>query len=90
MGQYYKKSDIVDGKFYKQPRFIRAEFEKIQAREITLQAGDRLDIIAQANYGNPNYWKALALFNGIEYFFEIQDGDILRLPYKIEEVLEKI
>lgn len=90
MGQYYKKTDIVDKKYYKIPRFIHAKFDKIRAREIVLQSGDRLDIIAQANYGNANYWKALALFNGIEDFFEIQDGDILRLPYKIEEVLEKI
>ena len=90
MGQFYKRSDVVSGKYYKIPKFIKSNFDGIDAREIIYQSGDRLDLIAQINYGNPNHWRAIALFNGIEYFFELKEGDILRLPYRIEEVLERI
>lgn len=90
MPLFYRKSDVKNGKYYKPARFIKSDFEDIEAKELVLQAGDRLDIIAQSEFGNPNYWKALAAFNGIQYFFEIRDGDIIRIPYRIEDVLERM
>lgn len=67
-----------------------ADFSGIKAREIHFSDGDRLDIIAEIEYGNASYWRALAVFNNISYFFAPQPGDIIRLPYKIKEVLERM
>lgn len=90
MGQFYKRSNIKQKKFYGPPNWIKAKFAGIKAEEIPVQSGDRLDIIAESRYGNPDYWKAIAAFNGIEYFFELKDGDIILLPYRIEDVLERM
>lgn len=87
---YHKKKDIIKNTYYRPPRFIKADFSGIKAREIIIQEGDRLDIIAQNIYGNANHWRAIALFNDIGYFFDLTPGSVLRLPYDINKVLNRI
>lgn len=90
--KYYKKSDEVNGRFYQSPSWIRKNFldVEIESKEILFEAGDRLDIIAQQLYGDPSYWKAIALFNNIGYMFELQPGDRLYLPLRIKEVTDRL
>lgn len=87
---FHKKDDIVNKTYYRPPRFVKADFSGIKAREIIIQEGDRLDIIAQKIYGDPNFWRAIALFNDIGYFFDLTPGKVLRLPYDINKVLGRI
>jgi nucleoid-associated protein YgaU len=88
--RYYRKFEIIDGQYYGPPAWIRKDFGQIKSREIKFQDGDRLDIIAEQVYGDANLWKAIALYNGIGYMFDIQPGDNLYLPLSISEVVDKM
>lgn len=88
--QYYKRTDIINKSFYKIPGYIEADFSGIQSEEIEFKQGDRLDIIAAKKYGNSGYWRAIALFNNIAFMFDPQPGDIIRLPRKIQQVIDRI
>lgn len=87
---YHKRSDIVNRRYYKIPQWIHADFSGIKAREIVIKVGDRLDVIADREYGRSSYWRALALFNNLGYAFDLEPGKVFRLPYKIKDVLERI
>lgn len=90
MNQFYKKFEIVDRRYYQPPAWINRDFSNIESKEITFEAGDRLDIIAQQVYGDASYWRAIAIYNNIGYFFELQPGDKLYLPLRIKDVMDKI
>lgn len=91
--RFYRKFDIKkDGneQFFQAPSWIRKDFSDILSRELVFQDGDRLDYIAEQVYGDPTLWKALALYNNIGYFFELQPGDKLYLPLDINKLLDRI
>lgn len=53
----------------------------IQARKTHLVAdGDTLQSIASKEYGNPNFWRGVALFNNIEDPMRLSTGTRLLLP----------
>jgi hypothetical protein len=87
---WYKRYDIVNNQYYQVPSWIKADFSDILAREIVLQSGDRLDIIAQQVYGDASYWRAIAIYNNIGDFFEKQPGESLWLPLNIKDVMKRI
>jgi hypothetical protein len=88
--EYYKKFDIVDGKFYQVPGWARKDFSGIPSREIKWQDGDRLDIIAEQVYGNPNDYKAILAYNNMGWIFDLQPGDSLYLPLRIKDVKDRL
>lgn len=90
MGAYYKKTDIVENHFYKPPEWINKDFSAVEGTDLEIQEGDRLDIIAEQVYGDPSLWKAIALCNNINYFFDIKPGMVIKLPTKIKDVTDKI
>jgi hypothetical protein len=86
---FYRNALIKDGK-YGIPKFVNLDFSDIPGKEFIIGDGDRLDVIAEQVYGNPSYWKAIALYNDIGYMFSISPGDIIMLPFDIQKVLERI
>lgn len=90
MGAFYKKADIVENRFYKPPDWINQDVSGNEGSELEIQEGDRLDVIAEQIYGDPNLWKAIALYNNINYFFDISPGMIIKLPAKIQDITNKI
>lgn len=88
--KYYKKFDIVDGQYYQPPSWVRSDFSDIPSREMIWEQGDRLDSIAEQLYGDPNLWKAIALYNNIGYAFDLQPGDKLYLPIEIKKLMDRI
>jgi len=90
MSEYNKKFEIVNGEYYQVPGWIGKDFSNIPSREMTFEEGHRLDIIAHQVYGNSSYWKAIAIYNNIGYFFELVPGDKLYLPLKIKDVMDRI
>lgn len=88
---YYRNSQKIDGKYYSIPKFAKAniDFSDIEGRELVIQDGDRLDIIAEQLYGNPDHWKAIAIYNNLEWFF-VKPGDKIILPFDINKVLDRI
>lgn len=87
---YYKNVSLSKDNLYKVPNYVYADFSDIQGREFIVAEGDRLDIIAEQVYGNPEYWRAIAIYNNIGYFFDVKPGVIIKLPERIQDVLDRL
>ena len=70
----YKKFDLLKG---------------IATYEYIWKRGDRMDILAELKLGDPGYWWVICLANKIGYPF-IAPGIKLRLPFNVEDILERI
>ena len=57
---------------------------------ITYNAADRLDLISSRIYGDPQYWWIILAANGYEIEFEIEEGEILRIPYPLTDAIKDI
>lgn len=57
---------------------------------VTFNSADRLDAIASRIYGQPEFYWVILAANGYAAEFEIDPGEILRVPYPLEEVVEDI
>lgn len=91
MNNIYRNSRIVNG-MYTPPRYIleNVDFSDIAGQEFLVQEGDRLDIIAEQIYGKPDYWRAIAIYNDIDYFFDVKPGEIIKLPKDINQILDRL
>lgn len=89
--RFYRNALIINGVYYGIPNFVYADFSDIPGKEFTIMEGDRLDILVEQIYGSdPEYWKAILLYNNIGYFFDVQPGDVIKFPYDINQVLARI
>lgn len=89
---YYRNARIKNGTTYAPPRYVikNTDFSDIPGKEFLVQEGDRLDIVAEQVYGDAKYWRALAIYNNIGYFFDVKPGEIIKLPNDIQKVLNRI
>lgn len=49
-------------------------------RTFTVGAGDTLQIVSDRLWGTPEYWRALAQANGLEYPYLLVTGQVLTVP----------
>lgn len=92
INRFYGRSRVIDGKIFSVPRYIREniDFSDIPGKEFLVQEGDRLDIIAEQIYGNPELWREIAVYNNIGYFFDVKPETIIKLPFDINKVTERL
>jgi hypothetical protein len=57
---------------------------------ITYISSDRLDLISNRIYGDPQYWWMILAANGYQIEFDIEDGEILRVPYPLSDAINSI
>jgi len=57
---------------------------------ITYNSSDRLDLISYRIYGDPQYWWVVLSANDYQIEFDIEYGEILRIPFPLAPVLTKI
>jgi hypothetical protein len=88
--EFYKNTNVFDNMYYRVPKFIYQDFSDIPGKEFLVQEGDRLDAIAEQIYGNSNYWRAIAVYNDIGYFFDVRPGMVIKLPTDIKQVLARL
>ena len=88
--RYYRNTKVEDGKYYSVPDFVYTDFSDIPGKEFVIEEGDRLDLIAEQLYGDASLWKAIMIYNDLGYFFDLNPGDVIMLPYEIEKVLARI
>jgi len=51
---------------------------------------DRLDLMSYRVYADPQYWWLILAANGYQLEFDIEYGEILRVPYPLSETLNAI
>jgi hypothetical protein len=49
-------------------------------RVSTMQAGDRLDLLAHRVYGDPSHWRLIARANGVRHPLRLREGQVLIIP----------
>jgi hypothetical protein len=57
---------------------------------ITYISSDRLDLISNRIYGDPQYWWLILAANGYQIEFDIESGEILRVPYPLVDAINSI
>jgi len=57
---------------------------------ITYISSDRLDMISNRIYGDPQYWWVILAANGYQIEFDIEYGEILRVPYPLADAINSI
>lgn len=62
----------------------------VETLEHIVTAGDRLELIANQYYGDPDYWWVVALSNRILDPFSLVPGQRLRIPTDAKTILDKV
>jgi len=57
---------------------------------LTYNSADRLDLISNRVYGSPNYWWVILAANNYHIEFDIEAGEVIRVPYPLADVLNEI
>ena len=91
----YKNTNIFstdEGKQYigtfKFPK--KEDLDKIPSIQIRISNFERLDQLAFKHLGSGEYWWVIALMNDIDHAFNFEEGQILRIPIDVQEVLKLV
>jgi len=65
---------------------------KIRETDIYIEfiGTDRLDLISNRIYTTPEYWWLILRANGYSIEFDIEEGELLRIPYPLRLALSDI
>jgi hypothetical protein len=85
----YRNVNLLDErKFYETGDFPSQELlDAIPTFSIVASRFDRLDVLAFRHLGAGQYWWIIALMNNIDWCFSFQEGQILKIPIDVQEVL---
>ncbi len=68
--------------------------KKINRREtdvyIEINDQDRFDRISYRAYGDPQYWWLILQANGYQIEFDVEAGELIRIPYPLSAALSDI
>jgi hypothetical protein len=89
MSSRYRNLNSLEGnKYLETPNFPTAQqINSFDTFQIIANKFDRLDNLAAIHLGDSQYWWVLALFNNLDWAYSIEEGQILKIPTNINEVL---
>ena len=64
--------------------------ELIPSFKIRVAQFDRLDQLAYKHLGAGEYWWVIALMNDIDWMYDFEPGQIIRIPINVEDVLRLV
>ena len=85
----YRNINIVDKQFYETNAFPDKEkLDGIATFQIVASRFDRLDNLAFIHLGSGEYWWILAIINDVSWMYGFEEGQILKIPVDVKEVLK--
>ena len=51
---------------------------------------DRLDLISYRIYKDPSYWWIILHANGYSIEFDIEEGELIRIPYPLDDAISDV
>lgn len=75
---YYETNDFPD----------QAKLDGVATFQIVASRFDRLDNLAFKHLGAGEYWWIIAVMNDIDWAFGFEEGQIIRIPVDVKEVLK--
>jgi hypothetical protein len=89
LSRYRNLNTLEGNKYLETTKFPTLEqLNKIDTFQIVANKFDRLDNLAHIHLGDGQYWWILALFNDIDWAYNIAEGQILKIPTNLDEVLK--
>lgn len=84
----YRNVDALDGKFYETVDFpTKEQLNAINVIRVRPARFERLDVLAFKFLGSGEYWWVIALMNDLDWAFSYSDGQILKIPVDVQDVL---
>lgn len=85
----YRNVNQIDKQFYETNTFPdREKLNGIATFQIVASRFDRLDNLAFKHLGAGEYWWIIAVMNDITWAFGFEEGQILKIPVDVKEVLK--
>jgi hypothetical protein len=87
----YRNVKVVDGKYYETVVFpTKQQLNEISTYNIRVSRFDRLDNLAFKYLGDGTYWWIISLMNDLDWAFGFEEGQILKIPVNVQDVLRLI
>jgi hypothetical protein len=83
----YRNTGIVNSKHYSTVDLPDIDLTKIPTFNVRLSNADRLDVVAFKYLGAGEYWWVLAFINDLDWFVGFEDGQIIKIPVNVDDVL---
>lgn len=89
LSRYRNLNTLENKKFYESSEFPTLdELDSISTIQIVVSQFDRLDNLAFIHLGDGAYWWVIALMNNIDWPFTFEEGQILKIPTDVKDVLK--
>lgn len=84
----YRSVKALDDKFYETMEFpSKKDLDSIETFRVRVANFDRLDNLAFKYLGSGEYWWIIAIVNDLDWAFSFEEGQILKIPVSVEDVL---
>lgn len=84
----YRNAEVIEGKYFDDSKFpTKQQLDAIPTIQVRASRFERLDILADRHLGDGTYWWVIALMNDIEWIFGFDEGQVLKIPVDIQDVL---
>jgi hypothetical protein len=84
----YKSVSTVDRKYYETVDFpSRDQLDGVNVFRVRAAQFDRLDNLAFKHLGSGEYWWVIALINDLDWAFAFEEGQIIKIPIELDDVL---
>ena len=84
----YRNLNILDQHFFETVEFPEQKLlDEVPVTRIRVSKFDRLDQLAFQHLGAGEYWWVIAVMNDIQWMFFFDEGQILKIPINVEDVL---
>ena len=84
----YRNSEIVGDRYYATQDQVNKDLSNIQTFSIRITDTDRLDTLAAKYLGDGTYWWIIAELNNLDWSFNFESGQIIKIPVSVEEILK--
>lgn len=84
----YRSIGTIDGKFYESVDFpSKQRLDSVNTFRVRAAQFERLDNLAFKHLGSGEYWWIIALLNDLDWPFAFEEGQILKIPVELDDVL---
>lgn len=89
LSRYRNLNTLFGNKYFETTKYpTKQQLDALNTIQIVASKFDRLDNLAHVHLGDGNYWWVIALLNGIDWAYDIEEGQILKIPTNIDQILK--
>jgi len=89
VSRYRNIPTVEDGRSYGTMSFpSKADLDSIDNIRVRVSRATRLDILAFKYLGAGEYWWVIAVLNDLDSMFSATDGQVLKIPVDVQDVLK--